>query len=686
ELYEGLTADERALIRAYERTFGVRRVTWYAYPEASQYGLEYVGGTSAPVTVTLTTAGDAVFGYLQPGLSVALTGAYTFLSVPATGSTFTPLVVDESSHPIVGIYEPTDAGEHLVVTAAAYYPATPPVSIHARLWPYGIINWATKGIFLGARRLYFVPQPDDILSFGDRWDPISRTVIYDDGFRLTAADMDNLIDWMDTFTGTMPNAADFKIEMPFNGEGVLSDLDGNGNIAAGSLTAKVVELQDRFVWLNHTYSHADLDDADVALATTEILSNTEVAQALGFADYVTTTLLTGAYSGLNNYNLISTADSLGIRYILANASQPGYNNPTPNTGLTPYPAQPDLLLVPRLANNIFYFASTPEQETDYYNSVYDAINGVFYCPGYAANPSPETRCFTYEELLDLTTNQALGFLLDFNINATMFHMNNLYAYDVPTSTKTLLGDYVESLYGKYNTYYNENVPILSLRTQEIGEKMWERMDYNTSGVSGVIACSNDITLTVPITAPSTVRVPVTGILYAGQNAETETYAGQDITTITMAPGDTLLVPAETVPQPLAASTPTVPDAVTGLTLTENGGSRTLSWNPVAGAFAYRVYRGSSPQTVVEIAVTADTTYTDAEITGDTVYAVTAIADDCWKEESAQTIVQLSPTSVSLTSLRAAPGAVAMAAPLLVLPLVALVLVRGAQRRRGRDRS
>ena len=70
----------------------------------------------------------------------------------------------------MSIYEPTDSGEQMVVTAAAYYPATPPVSVHGRLLPYGIINWTTKGVFLGQRHLYFTPQPDDMLSFGDRWD------------------------------------------------------------------------------------------------------------------------------------------------------------------------------------------------------------------------------------------------------------------------------------------------------------------------------------------------------------------------------------------------------------------------------------------------------------------------------------------------------------------------------------
>ncbi len=683
QLQQGLTEDERNLIRAYERNFAVRRVTWYAYPEATQYGLDFVDGTLSPVTVTMTDPGKEVFGYLKPDVTLSLTGGYTYLAAPAAGADFTPLwQADGGGNPVMGIFAPLDAGEHLVVTASAYYPATPPVSLHGRLWPYGIINWATRGIFLGERHLYFVPQPDDVLSFGDRWDPISHTVYYDDGFRLVAEDLDNLVSWMDEFIATVPNAGDFKIEMPFNGEGVLLDLDGTGEIAAGSLSARARDLQDRFVWLNHTYSHENLDSASVELVRTEILSNTEVAERLGFTDYVTDTLLTGAYSGLNNYNLVSTAYDLGIRYILANASQPGYNNPTPNTGLTPYAGQPDLLLVPRLANNIFYFASTPEQEADYYNMVYDAINNVYYCQDYYNNPSPENLCYTYEELLDLITNQALGFLLDFNINATMFHMNNLYAYDAPNSDKTLLGDYVESLYGKYNSYYRENVPILSLRTQEIGQRMWERMDYDASGVSGIIACSNDITLTMPITAPTSVKAPVTGIIYQGENATTETYAGQDITTISMAPGQTLFVPATTAPSPLAAVLATAPDAVTGLSITLNpDGSRLLSWDPAEGVFGYRIYRGSTPETVVEIDVIAGTSYLDSEVTDATTYAVTAIADDCFKEESAPAVVRLAPTSVSLAALSAAPSAVGGSAPVLLALLAGFVVVIGTRRRR-----
>jgi len=665
-LLEGLSQTERDAIRRYERNFGVRRVTWYAYPEPSAYGLAPQSATLDDVTVTMTTEGQQVFGYLNPSLSLALTEGYTVLATPAPGAAVTPLVVDGAGHAIVAIYAPADAGEHLVVTTSSYYPATPPVSLHARLWPYGIINWATKGVFLGERHLYFTPQPDDVLSHGDRWDPVNHVIVPDDGFRLMPDDLDNLVAWMTAFKGT-PNAADFKIEMPFNGEGVLSDLQG-GTLNPASLSARAAALQAQFVWLNHTYSHMNLDSATFEQTYTEIVSNTEVAAQLGFTDYVPTTLLTGEYSGLTNTLAIDAAYTAGIRYLLSNASYPQWASPTPNTGLLPYPAYADLLFVPRLANNIFYFASTPAQEADYYNHV--------YCPQYAADPLNTPPCFTYEDLLDATTNQALGFLLDFNVSATMFHMNNLDRYGAGNAT--LLGDYVESLYGKYNALYNQTVPILSPRTQEIGDKMWQRMDYNASGAAGtIVACTNEITLTTTNAA----TVPVTGITH-GDN--TEEYAGQPISYLDMAAGETLVIPAGSIGA-LATSSPTTPDPVTGLVLVaQPDGRRTMSWNPVAGAYGYRIYRGSSAQTLVAIDAISGTYFEDIEVTTDTTYAVTAIADDCWKQESTATLASLRPTAVRLTSLDAGAGSALSVASLLVIPLVGLVLVLGRRRQENRS--
>ena len=108
--------------------------------------------------------------------------------------------------------------------------------------------------------------------------------------------------------------------------------------------------------------------------------------------------------------------------------------------------------------------------------------------------------------MDSVTGQALRFMLDYSVNASMFHMNNFNNYG---GGRTVMTDFVEALYAKYNALYGAHVPVLSLRTQEIGQKMRDRMAYNASGISGQLACGNQITLqtnqkaTIPLTGLST---------------------------------------------------------------------------------------------------------------------------------------------------------------------------------------
>ena len=197
-----------------------------------------------------------------------------------------------------------------------------------------------------------------------------------------------------------------------------------------------------------------------------------------------------------------------------------------------------MLLVPRLANNIFYFATHAGGGSGLLQPRVRCSSTGHTVRPITALITSSPCCYDYPQILDIVTNQALGFLLDFNVDATMFHMNNLNQYS--GGTNTLMGDYVDALYSKYNTYYNTNVPILSLRTQEIGDLMQQRMDYNASGVSGIIACANQITLTIPTTATTGARVPVTGMNYTG--GVTETYAGQDISYVEMGIDQTVVIP------------------------------------------------------------------------------------------------------------------------------------------------
>ena len=505
-IWAALSPAEKTTLADYERAFGVREVTWYAYPNPTDYGLNFTAVTAAnndatwcpgtaqgiPFTASLTAAGQAAFSYLRPDVALSIEGPcmYGYLAQPAAGADVTPLLVNGAGDTFLAVFRPGDGREIMTMTEGSFYPAIPPAYLHAQVLPYGMINWATRGVFLGERHVYFVPQPDDVLGQGDRWDAVNHRYIFDTGYRNTPADLDNLVAWMDNFRANVPNAAGFRIEMPFNGEGSLEDRAGGvagGAVLPGTLTAKAQEVEGSFTWLNHTYTHREMGNTNLAVSTEEIALNTATAANLGFTDYSVQTLLTGDYSGTNppNPNLAQAAYNQGVRYLLVNASVTGFNNPTPNTGI-PHPTQPAILQVPRYANNIFYAVTTPEEETDLYNWI--------YCPGYAANPNTTPRCYDYNYIIDSVTGQALRFMLDYSVDATMFHMNNFNHYG---GGRTVMTDFIEALYAKYNALYGANVPVLSLRTQEIGQNMRDRMAYNASGVSGQLACGNQITLRRP---------------------------------------------------------------------------------------------------------------------------------------------------------------------------------------------
>lgn len=633
-----LDAAERSLIEAYERAFGVRQVTLYAYPNPVEYGLDFVDVAPLPMNATLTGNGQAVFSYLRGDVSIPLTlyDVYGYRAQPASGADLTTLVQDPTGKTLLAVFRPGDGREQMVFTMSSYYPAIPPSNIHARLLPTGMINWATRGVFLGQRQLFFAPQPDDVLGWGDCWDPVNHHYILDTCYRNEPHDLDNLAAWQTAFKATAPNAAGFRIEMPFNSEEVFEGNPPevvNGQVVAGTLTAKAVALQNQFTWLNHTYSHADLDAASPSVVTNEITENNAAAAVFGWTDYTPTTLLTGDYSGLGrsinpptprNPALAPAAYALGVRYILVNASDPMFYNPTPNTGI-PHPDQPAILQTPRYANNIFYAASNPAQQTDLYNWI--------YCPGYAANPNGTPLCYDYDDIIDSVTNQALGFLLDFSVNATMFHMNNLDDYG---AGRTLMTDFIEALYTKYNAYYGGNVPVLSLRTQEIGQQMRDRMAYNASGVSGELRCGGEITLHTTAAA----AIPVTGVSY-GNNVTN--YAGQPISTVAMTANATQVIPGA------AAS---VAAAVTGVGAARAGNDVQLTWdattvdtlgNPLS-ALAYRVYGypGAaigvplSGFTLLGEVMTPAFTHVGA-VNGAPVYTyvVTALGNNCWRRESAE---------------------------------------------------
>lgn len=227
-------------------------------------------------------------------------------------------------------------------------------------------------------------------------------------------------------------------------------------------------------------------------------------------------------SGLDNPDFLRAAWDFGIRYILSDTSQPGWNNPSPNAGFySSY--QPGILIIPRYPTNLYYNVSMPAEWVSEYNH--------FYAPG-GLFPTWD-HALSYAEVLDKESEIWLRYLLKSSVDPVMFHQSNLRAYD---GTHSLLGDLINATLSKYGKLMN--LPIRSPAQHDAGVLMAARMAYNASGASArlQLGSSNSIVLQTVNAA----RIPLTGISYG---TGTESYGGQTLSTISLGANASLTLPA-----------------------------------------------------------------------------------------------------------------------------------------------
>lgn len=534
------TVDEWQALWNYEAQFKVRQATWYTYPFGTSdnfnYGLSsdppYADTQAAPLEASLTTEGKAVFGYLNPNSPVTFKSAWVYLPKIADAATTTPLLTTSSNEVIASTHRYADGRENLAVTADNAWFLT-----HSQLLSYGVINWVTRGIFLGERHVNVDVQPDDILIDDDQWDTACNcdTSSAVPPYRMTGDDYTKLIAWQDRLRSSNPALSQFKLEFPYNGQGST-----DGAFSSDTLTLAIRANSGSFNWINHTWTHANLDFIDYAGAKTEIQKNSNAAKTLGLVNFKKSAMVQPDISGLNNPSFLQAAFDIGIRYIISDASRSEWTNPTPNTGFYSV-HQPGILVIPRRANNLFYNVRTPEQWVDEFNCYYswgrDPINGD---PG---NQLDSGTCVdqnnkfwrfykhdkTYQEILDKESSDLLSYMLRWDLDPWMFHQPNSATYD---GARSLLGDLLDRTMEKYLAAYN--LPIRNLPQHEVGALMANRMAYDESGVSAVLAPCQSITLTTGKSAP----VPVTGL----STRRAETYGGQKISTVQVAAGTPVTLP------------------------------------------------------------------------------------------------------------------------------------------------
>ena len=185
----GLTSAEWNLLWAYERDYGVRQATLYAapgtWPEDSCLQSVSEGSVGdTPVMATLTSAGATVFDYLRASATVPIVASYLYRTSIRAGCAAKP-VLQVGSDVVGALSTSTDGRERLALTFTSN-----PNLRQAELLVYGLIRWASRGLFLGEQRHYLNVDVDDWFNSTAHYQVPGAPAV-EPRFRLTAHDAYN---------------------------------------------------------------------------------------------------------------------------------------------------------------------------------------------------------------------------------------------------------------------------------------------------------------------------------------------------------------------------------------------------------------------------------------------------------------------------------------------------------------
>lgn len=489
------SASEWQTLWDYQAKYRVRTAIAYAYPTADLgYGpATGVDATTTPISAQLTSTGQSVFSYVNATNPIVITKVWTYLA-PAAGTGTNVLLNDAQGDALALVRTYPDGRQVLSTTFDGNF-----FLVHSLALEHGILNWVTGGLFLGERHVYISPQVDDIFIDDD---------VYGGGtYRINALDWTANAAWQ-TQKQLQSQTAGLSLHMAFNGEGTT------GTYPLDTLTPAADLTDSQFPWINHTFDHENLDAATYDQVYQEITRNNQVAASMGFANYDRRTMVTPDVSGLSNAEAMRAAYDAGIRFLVTDTSQPGMDNPTPQAGIY-NSKEPRILMIPRRPVNLFYNVTTPAEWTNEYNFLYHSYWG---------------RDLAYSEILDKESDVLLQYLLRGEADPWMFHQSNLRGYD---GVHSLLGDLLDRTLDKYGNIFV--LPVQSPSFAALGEWTKNRMKYNAAGVRASFVPQQG---TMTITASQSAVVPVTGLC----SGSSETYGGQCISHVSLAPGQSVVMP------------------------------------------------------------------------------------------------------------------------------------------------
>ncbi|MFJ8958919.1 hypothetical protein ACIRG5_05975 [Lentzea sp. NPDC102401] len=534
----------------YERTFRVRQVSlytsWGTFPEdyCLRPGIEGgVGGSG--LQATLTAAGRGLFDRLTPNAIVPVTFSYVYRSTMAPGCAAQPTLM-AGNHVLGVVSTSADGRERAALTFSSneFLPQTDMLG-------YGLVRWATRGVFAGELRHWISADVDDWFNRTDHLYPDGHLET-DPGFRLTGSDAASANAQQNTLRSTYPVAAGFTLNVPYNG-GDLTPSAPSRCSSTGTpdpLTSYSKCLASNFRWVNHTVTHPEMNFTDYATSQREIGDNLALGRQAGLT-VPTDVLKTPAYSGLGVYNpdpnapdtepptdfglgasnpaLLNAARDAGVRYLQGNMSFPSHRPSCFNCGVR-HPLRPELLVVPDWPTNIGYQVTTPAEEALLYNSLYGP-NGRF---------PYHDHDLSYPELLAYESEVGLQHVMTGSAYSHTLHQGNLRQF---SPGRSLTFDWLRAIVDRYSARFA--VPLRNPDWPALARYVEARTSHFAEIRGSTDAVWDRATNSITRTSATTGSLFLTGVTHP--SGTVDRYGADTITRLPVTAGTTVIATA--VPRP-----------------------------------------------------------------------------------------------------------------------------------------
>jgi hypothetical protein len=494
----------------YERTFGVRQVALNASPrtDPEDYCLRprsegAIG--AAPQMARLTRTGEQVFDYLNPAISIPISHTYVYRTSIAGDCTAQPLL--ELNSGVLGVLSTSPDGRERAALTFVLGPAQPATD----LLGYGLLRWATRGVFLGEQRHWLNVDVDDWFNVnvhGAAGQPAGT-------FRLSGPEAHAVSREQAGLRKRYPLAAGFTLNIAYNGSRINPSAPGQCSTrdTPDALTSYSRCLRHDFRWINHTLTHPQMNFTPYSENHREIRDNLYAAGSIGLPTPASV-FKPPEYSGLGVYNpdsaslgsptdfglhasnkaLLKAASDLGVQYVVGDISFASHKPRCFNCGIH-HPLQPDLLLVPDWPTNIAFEATTPQEQVSRYNSLYGSDG--------SEQRGPDVN---YAEFVDAEANLALSHVMSGSVYSHTVHQTNLHQY---SPGKSLVFDWLDELLAKYSAYYR--VPLENPDWPTLATYVRDRTAHFTALDARKDAVWDRVTNTVSYTPTADTALFMTGL-------------------------------------------------------------------------------------------------------------------------------------------------------------------------------